>query len=84
MAGYQSGIPLITAFLHPVGEGLANPGVDDVADVAPRHLPDLTHDREGVDDDGVAHSEVQDGVHREVLVLGHRDDLDVVAVDGLQ
>ena len=71
MAGYQSGISLITAFLHPVGEGLANPGVDDVANVAPRHLPDLTHDREGVDDDGVAHSEVEDGVHREILILGH-------------
>ena len=71
VAGHQPGIPLITAFLHPVGEGLANPGVDDVANVAPWHLPDLTHDREGVDDDGVAHSEVEDGVHREVLILGH-------------
>ena len=43
-------IPLLAVLSHPLLEGLADEGVDDVADVAPGHLADLPDDGKGVDD----------------------------------
>ena len=69
---------------HPGLEGVADEGVDDVAEVLPGHLPNLPHDGEGLDDGGVGEAEVQDVVQREGLVVGDGDDLDVLAEDGLE
>ena len=73
-----------TAAVHyPLLKGVADQGVDDVADVAARHLADLAHDGQRIDDLPVAEGVVEDVVEGEELVLGDGDDLHVVAVDGL-
>ena len=77
-------IPLLAVLSHPLLEGLADEGVDDVADVAPGHLADLPDDGKGVDDGAAGEAEVQDEVEGEVLVVGDGDDLDVLAGDGLE
>ena len=77
-------VALLAVLPHPDLEGLADEGVDDVAEVLPGHLPDLPHDGEGLDDGGVGEAEVQDVVQREGLVVGDGDDLDVLAEDGLK
>ena len=77
-------VPLLAALGHPLGEGLADEGVDDVADVLARHLADLPLLGQGLLDDNVGEAEVEDGVEGEVLVLGNVDVLDVLAVDGLE
>ena len=69
---------------HPVLEGRADARVDDVANIASRHLPDLPRDRERVHNFPEAKTEVQDVVHGEMLVLRYGDDLHVVAVNGLK
>ena len=70
--------------VDPLLEGLADEGVDDVADVRPGHLPDLPHDRKGSLDSRIGEAEVEDEVQGEVLVLGHSDDPYVFAGDGLK
>ena len=65
--------------VDPLLEGLADEGVDDVADVRPGHLPDLPHDGEGSLDSRIGEAEVEDEVQGEVLVLGFDDDPDVLA-----
>ena len=70
--------------VDPALEGVADKGEDNVADVAPGHLADLSDDGEGADDGVVGEAPVQDGVHGERLVLGHGDDLDVLAGDCLE
>ena len=77
-------VPLLAALGHPLGEGITDNGVDDVADVLPRHLPDLPLLRQGLLDGDVGEAEVEDEVEGEVLVLGDVDVLDVLAEDGLQ
>ena len=77
-------IPLLAVLGDPLLEGLADEGVDDVADVAPGHLADLPDDGKGVDDGAAGEAEVQDEVEGEVLVVGDGDDLDVLAGDGLE
>ena len=77
-------IPLLAVLLDPLLEGIADEGVDDVADVASGHLADLPDDGKGVDDGAAGEAEVQDEVEGEVLVMGNRDDLDVLAGDGLE
>ena len=77
-------VPLVAALLDPLAEGLADEGVDDVADVLPRHLADLSHNREALLDLWVGEAEVEDEIEREVLVLRHGDHLHLVTVDGLE
>ena len=77
-------ISLRAALGHPFGESITDNCVDDVADVLPRHLPDLPLLRQGLLDGDVGEAEVEDEVEGEVLVLGDVDVLDVLAEDGLQ
>ena len=67
--------------LDPALEGVADEGVDDVADVAPGHLADLPDDGEGTYNGIMGEAPVKDEVHGERLVMGNRDDLDVLCVD---
>ena len=76
-------VSILAALLDPFLEGLANSGVDHVANVGSRHLADLPQHGEAVHYDLVGEPEVQDEVQRQVLVLGQGDVLDLVAEDGL-
>ena len=77
-------VSLLASRLHPSLEVRAHQRVDHVADVGPGHLPGLPDNGKRVDDGSVAHAEVQDELHGEVVVLGDGDDLDLVVEDGLQ
>ena len=77
-------VPVVAAGVHPGLERHAHQGVDDRADIGPRHFADLAQDGKGVDDGRVAEAEVKDCVHLEGLVLGHVDHLCVLAGDGLK
>ena len=70
--------------VDPALEGVADKGEDNVADVAPGHLADLSGDGEGADNGIVRKAPVKDGIHGERLILGHGDDLDILAGDGLE
>ena len=76
-------VALLAVLQHPLLEGLADECKYDAAEVLARHLADLLHDGEGVDDGGVGEAEVQDEVEGEGLIVGDGDDLDVLAEDGL-
>ena len=77
-------ISFLAALLDPFSEGLADSGVDHVADVGPGHLADLPEHGERVHDVRIAQPEVEDVVQRQNIVLWDREDVDVVAVDGLK
>ena len=55
-------VSILAALLDPLLEGLANSGVDHVADVGPGHLTDLSEHGERVHDVCVGEPEVQDVV----------------------
>ena len=76
-------VPRLDPLHHPLLECLTNEGVDDVADILPWHLADLTHARERVDDLSEGHAIVNDVIKREALILGDCDVLDVLASDFL-
>ena len=63
----------------PVLEPLAHDCVDHVGQVRPAELGDLLRRRQRVLDGLLALGEVEHGLDREALELGHVDDLDLVA-----
>ena len=84
VSSLQFEVSLIAPLLHPFGEVITHSGVDHIADVAPWHFPYLSRDRERISNDPIAQSEFHDGVHREIVVLWHRNDLHIVTVNCLQ
>ena len=77
-------VSLLASRLHPCLEVRAYQRVDDVTNVGSGHLPGLSHNRKSVDDFSVAHAEVQDEFHGEVVVLRNCDDFDVIVKNGLK
>ena len=77
-------ISFLAALLDPFSEVLADSGVDYVADVGPGHLADLSEHGKRVHDVRIAKPEVEDVFKRQIIVLWDREDVDVVAVNGLK
>ena len=77
-------VPLLALLLYPGLEVCSDPCVDHVAHVGAGHLPGLPHERQRVNDVPVAHAEVEDELHGQVVVLRDSDDLDVIAVNRLE
>ena len=65
----EPSVSILAALLDPFLEGLANSGVDHVANVGSRHLADLPQHGERVHDVRVAQAEVEDEVKLQVLIL---------------
>ena len=77
MDGCEPLISFFDALHHPLLKFFSDEGVDDVADIFPRHLPNLADDGEGIHDVFVTKAEVEDLIEGELIVLWNSDDLDV-------
>ena len=77
-------VSLLASCLNPCLEVRSYKRVDHVANVGSRHLPSLSHNGKSVDDFSVAHAEIQDEFHGEVVVLRDCDDFDVIVKNGLK
>ena len=76
-------VSISTPLGYPLFERLADSSVDDVTDVRSGHLPNLSQNRQRIDDVSVSKPKVKNEVELEIFVLRNIDDVNIITKDRL-
>ena len=75
------GVPQFDAVVHPGPEWFTNDAVDEVTEIAPLESVAFPRDRQGLNHDFMISGIGEDILDGEALVVGHRNGLDLVALE---